>query len=808
MIRRSIIFLHKVLVLAVAILGSNAFVQPVFAQPQDNATVELEEVVIMGSRSNKPRSAIESTVPVDVFSETELNAFGNQADITDTLKALVPSYTATPATGDGSAFVRPTSLRGMAPDQMLVLVNGKRRHRSALVHFFAPAAGNGAHAVDIGMIPSIALKNVEVLRDGAAAQYGSDAIAGVMNLQLKDADEGGQIQLQYGEFFEGEQSTRISANGGFAIGNNGFLNMSFENVDNDALSRGVQRPDAQDLIDAGVAGVGADSPFNDSPLVQTWGRAETSANRFFFNAGFDLGNGDEAYMHGGYAEIDGRYRFVYRKGYVSDCSDAHETIKKLCDKSRIAAGTLRQGFTPYLDGSQTDKSLVAGIKGERDNGFFYDLSMGTGTNQLRYFLNNTIAPNLGVASDDSFQRDFDMGGYDQKETNINADFSKALSADLNLAFGAEWREETYIIISGEQAAINGHVSGLSTAQPESAGQFSRHNIALYTDLEHEISDDLLMQYALRYEDFSDFGSTVNGKVAGRYTVNDALTLRGSMSTGFHAPTPGQSNISTLITDIGSNGNLVEDALVPAASATAKQFGGKALKEEESVNISLGFTSQISDNTTLTFDMYQIEVDDRIYRTGKIDNGNVGTISFYTNAMDVEHQGFDLVLTSSFELIPGMDTLASFAYNHNSIDVIDQKTINGVKPVSDKLVEDIENNYPEDRWVLNTMTNINDRLSLMVRLNFYGKHYDELGEIGADEDPSAEIDWIVYTDIELGYDLNENLRITAGGANIFDKYVDEIRAPNANSMAMGLPYPRRTAANYEGGSWYLRANYSF
>ena len=808
MIRRSIIFLHKVLVLAVAILGSNAFVQPVFAQPQDNATVELEEVVIMGSRSNKPRSAIESTVPVDVFSETELNAFGNQADITDTLKALVPSYTATPATGDGSAFVRPTSLRGMAPDQMLVLVNGKRRHRSALVHFFAPAAGNGAHAVDIGMIPSIALKNVEVLRDGAAAQYGSDAIAGVMNLQLKDADEGGQIQLQYGEFFEGEQSTRISANGGFAIGNNGFLNMSFENVDNDALSRGVQRPDAQDLIDAGVAGVGADSPFNDSPLVQTWGRAETSANRFFFNAGFDLGNGDEAYMHGGYAEIDGRYRFVYRKGYVSDCSDAHETIKKLCDKSRIAAGTLRQGFTPYLDGSQTDKSLVAGIKGERDNGFFYDLSMGTGTNQLRYFLNNTIAPNLGVASDDSFQRDFDMGGYDQKETNINADFSKALSADLNLAFGAEWREETYIIISGEQAAINGHVSGLSTAQPESAGEFSRHNIALYTDLEHEISDDLLMQYALRYEDFSDFGSTVNGKVAGRYTVNDALTLRGSMSTGFRAPTPGQANISTLITDIGSNGNLVEDALVPAASATAKQFGGKALKEEESVNISLGFTSQISDNTTLTFDMYQIEVDDRIYRTGKIDNGNVGTISFYTNAMDVEHQGFDLVLTSSFELIPGMDTLASFAYNHNSIDVIDQKTINGVKPVSDKLVEDIENNYPEDRWVLNTMTNINDRLSLMVRLNFYGKHYDELGEIGADEDPSAEIDWIVYTDIELGYDLNENLRITAGGANIFDKYVDEIRAPNANSMAMGLPYPRRTAANYEGGSWYLRANYSF
>ena len=806
MIRRSMIFLHKILLLIPVVSIALVFAQPAIAQ--DSATAELEEVAVIGSRSNKPRSAIESTVPVDVFSETEINAFGNQADITDTLKALVPSYTATPATGDGSAFVRPTSLRGMAPDQMLVLVNGKRRHRSALVHFFAPAAGNGAHGVDVAMIPSIALKNIEVLRDGAAAQYGSDAIAGVMNLQLKDAAEGGQIQVQYGEFFEGEQSTRLSANGGFAIGNNGFLNLSFENVDNQALSRGVQRPDAQDLIDAGVTGVGADSPFGDAPLVQTWGRPETSGNRLFFNAGLDFGNGSEAYMHGGYAETDGRNRFFYRKGYDSDCLVANKSIAELCEDEDWQAGTLRQGFTPYLDGAQTDKSLVAGIKGEQGNGFFYDISVGTGSNQLRYFLNNTIAPNLGVAADGSFQRNFDMGGYDQKETNINADFSKLLTADINFAFGAEWREEAYIIISGEQAAIDGVVSGLQTAQPESAGKFSRHNIALYTDLEHDINDDLLMQYALRYEDFSDFGSTVNGKVAGRYTANNALTLRGSISTGFHAPTPGQANISTLITANVSGSGLIQEGLVPAASALAEQYGGKDLKEEESVNISLGFTSQVGDNTTLTFDIYQIEVDDRIYRTGNIETETGGLISFYTNAMSVEHQGFDLVLTSSFELIPGMETLASLAYNHNSIDVIDQKIINGVKPVSDKLVEYIENNYPTDRWVLNTMTNINDKLSLMARLNFYGKHYDERGRIGADEDPSAEIDWIVYTDIELSYDVSDSLQITAGGANIFDKYIDDVRAPNANGIAAGLQYPRRTAANYEGGSWYLRANYSF
>jgi iron complex outermembrane receptor protein len=324
-----------------------------------------------------------------------------------------------------------------------------------------------------------------------------------------------------------------------------------------------------------------------------------------------------------------------------------------------------------------------------------------------------------------------------------------------------------------------------------------------------MSDELLVQYAVRYEDFSDFGSTANGKVAARYSVNDVFTVRGSMSTGFHAPTPGQANVSTVITTFdGTTGLQVEEGLVRPTSAAALAAGGAPLKEEESFNMSLGFTTELGDSTTLTFDMYQVAVDDRIYRTGDIPNGTGGSVSFYTNALDVEHQGFDLVLSSSFELVSGMDTTASFAYNHNTIEVTGQKTINGIRPVSDSLIEDMENNYPENRFVLNTLTNISDDLSLMARLNFYGEHYDERGRIGADTDPSALIDSIVYLDIELGYDVNDNLRITAGGSNILDEYVDEIGAPNANRMSVGLQYPRRTAANYEGGSWYLRANYSF
>jgi len=780
------------------------------ALAQDASELNIEEVVTVGSRSNEPRSVTDSPVPVDVFSEAELAAFGNQADLTDTLKALVPSYTATPATGDGSAFIRPTSLRGMASDQTLILVNGKRRHRSALVQFFAPAAGNGAHGVDIGMIPSIALSNIQVLRDGAAAQYGSDAIAGVMDFKLKDASEGGQVQVQYGEFFEGEQSTKVAANGGFALGQDGFLNLSFESVDNDALSRGIQRPVGQGLIDAGVPNVGADSPFGDAPFVQSWGRPETSGERVFFNMGSaDASSDTTLYAHGGYAETDGRYRFFYRAGYDTDCTAGHSTIAALCQDDNWVPDTLRQGYTPFLDGAQKDMTLVAGIKGEMSNGTSYDVSIGSGSNELRYFLNNTTAPSLGVAADGSFQRDFDMGGYDQDETNINADFGKTLSSNVFLAFGAEWREESFTTVPGEQAAIDGNTSGMSSVKPGDAGEFSRDNIALYVDMEHDISDELMLQYALRYEDFSDFGSTVNGKVAGRYTMSDSVTLRGSVSTGFHAPTPGQANVSTTITTFdGSTGLQVEEGLVRPTSAGALAVGGAPLKEEESVNMSLGFTADIADNTTLTFDMYKVAVDDRIYRTGDIDNGSGGSISFYTNAMDVEHQGFDLVLATSFELMSGMDTMASVAFNHNTIDVVGQKTINGVKPVSDSLIEDIENNYPENRLVFNTFTNINEQWSLMARLNFYGEHYDERGSIGAATDPSAQIDSVIYLDVELGYDMTDNLRLTAGGSNIFDEYVDEIGAPNANRMSVGLQYPRRTAANYEGGSWYVRAQYDF
>ena len=353
---------------------------------QDGADEFIEEIVTTGSRSAKPRSAGDSPVPVDVINADDFTAMGNTADLTDNLKALVPSYTATPATGDGSAFVRPTSLRGTAPDQALVLINGKRRHRSALVQFFAPAAGNGAHGVDIGMIPGMALKRVEVLRDGAASQYGSDAIAGVFNFILKDANEGGSVKVQYGEFFDGEQSLHGGANIGLPIGDIGFVNATIEFTDNDALSRGIQRPDAQALIDAGTPEVGTDAPFGDAPLVQTWGRPETSGVRVFVNSGFELSNSSELYARFSLAETDGRYRFFYR-------SPTHSSLT--AHRAEGYTG-LPGGFTPYLDGAQEEASYDVGVNGEFDSGILYVISFNYGKNELDYFLNNTVHPDFGL----------------------------------------------------------------------------------------------------------------------------------------------------------------------------------------------------------------------------------------------------------------------------------------------------------------------------------------------------------------------------------------------------------------------------
>ncbi|NQZ12424.1 MAG: TonB-dependent receptor, partial [Algicola sp.] len=505
-----------------------------------------------------------------------------------------------------------------------------------------------------------------------------------------------------------------------------------------------------------------------------------------------------------YADTFGRYRFFYR-------NPGHSTLEKLRTEDGYNGPLNDTGFTPFLDGDQTDFSAIVGLEGAFEGGTYYDFSLSKGSNELDYFLNNTINADLGLTGDLSIpQMDFDVGGYKQEEVNVNADFSTPVGDSLNVAYGGEWREETYTVIAGEaNAYLGGGSSGFKGITPQDSGKYARDNYAVYVDVEQDATDELLVQYALRYEDYSDFGSTTNWKVAANYHLTDEVSLRGAVSTGFHAPTPGQSNIRTTITTFdGTTGAQIEEGLIPATDPRAVLAGGQAIKQEESTNLSFGVSSELGSNTTLTLDFYQIEVDDRIYRTGNIGQADGTSISFYTNAIDVKHSGFDLVVTSDIDWSGGLSTDVSLAYAYNKIEVTGQRMVSGAQPVHDNTVEDIENNFPKSRFVLTTNTAFGDDWNLMLRANYYGSHYDERGEIGNPADLSAQIGAIVYIDAQLTYQLNDDVKLKLGFANMFDEYIDEIDAPNANRQSVGLQYPRRSAANYEGGSWYLGMAYSF
>jgi len=353
---------------------------------------------------------------------------------------------------------------------------------------------------------------------------------------------------------------------------------------------------------------------------------------------------------------------------------------------------------------------------------------------------------------------------------------------------------------------------LNGFKPQDSGTFSRNNFAVYADVEHDVTEKFLMQYAVRYEDFSDFGSTVNGKIAGRYILSDSITFRAAASTGFKAPTPGQSNVRTTITTFdGATGLQVEEGLVPPTSAGALAAGGAPLKEEKSVNYSGGVATRLGEKTSLTVDAYRIRVKDRIYRTGDIPlpgSSTGATVSFYTNALTVVSKGIDVVLTSNVTWNDQIDTDVSFAGSYNKVNVTKQNPVGGILPVSASVIEDIENNYPNLRFVLSANTHFGENWDWLVRANFYGSHYDERGTIGAATNPSAKISEIVYFDTELGYQATDNVRFAVGAVNVFDSFIDKVGPPNANRLSVGLQYPRRSAANYEGGSWYAKLVFTY
>ncbi len=762
--------------------------------------LSMNDILVTGTR-NRGRTAIQSPVPIDNFSGLMLERQGN-GDMTETLKNVVPSFAATPLTGDGAAFVRPTSLRGLPPDEVLILVNSKRRHRSALISHFGAAMNVGAQAADIGHIPGLALKNLEVLRDGASAQYGSDAIAGVMNFILKDASDGIEVQAQSGVWYEGENENKVAVNVGLPLTSKGFLNITGEYSTSPELSRGGQDFDA-------IGVVGAKDP------AMNWGRPKTNGFRGVWNAGIQLNQKAQLYSFGNYADTYGRYSFFYRDPGNKDLQTMPSDPNNANSAPFSWANDLPAGFTPQLEGDQTDLGAVAGLKGNFDNGLVYDVSTSYGSNRLDYLLLGSLNGSYGPDS----QRDFHPGDLKQENLNFNLDLSYAVSSNLNIAGGAEWRQETYTMFAGDEQSWNAGpyarvgdlidpatganytspgvgANGMAGTNPNFANDFVSENWATYVDAEWDASEDLLLQLALRHEDYKEFGTTDDFKVAGRYNVSEGFVVRGAVSTGFRVPSPGQANVTTIVTTFdGITQEQTQEGTISPTSTLAQQFGGKALTPEEAVNISIGIAANPNESLRFSADVYQIEVSDRIVKSRNIvidGNPSFAQIAFYTNSLETKTRGFDLVATWN----GSRNTDVSLAYNYNNTEVVKQTQVNDVNPVSDQGVFNLENNLPKHRATV-TLNQKFGKIGTTLRGNFYGSTRDESG-------PREDVDAAMLLDLEVSYPLANNITVIGGANNLLNQYPTKIDT----RLSQGMPYPRRTPIGYLGGMAYLRVIYNF
>ncbi len=827
---------HFITSLSVLALAGSLSAPQVLAQ--EGAEEVLEEVVTLGSRT-KPRSVTDSPAPVDVFSGDELAAQGG-SDMSDLIRNVVPSFNVNDQPiSDAATLVRPANLRGLAPDHTLLLVNGKRRHRAAVITWLGNGISNGSQGPDIAAIPGSAIKSVEVLRDGAAAQYGSDAIAGVMNFQLKDASDGGSIDVKYGEYSEGDgEQYTIAINKGLPLGDDGFLNLTAEYSSLEATDRSVQRADAQGLIDDGYVGV----PVN----AMIWGTPEVDDDiKVFANFGIQLSEAIELYGYTNYNNKTAEGGFYYRNptnrggvygdgnellvgdltpndgnacptvALTGNTPDAAAFAQVVADPNCFSfQETIPGGFTPRFGGEVTDTALLIGLRGEEGD-LSWDVSAYYGKNEADFFINNTLNASMGPDS----PRDFDPGAYEQEDINFNVDFVYALTDQVGLAFGVEYRTEEFTIKPGEFASYtDGGLGdqGFSTSSngfpgfaPSISGSWERKNYAAYFDVEYDVTDEFLVTTAIRFEDFDDFGTTTNFKVGANYSITEDFGLRATLSTGFKAPTPGQTNASNLSTQ-NVNGVLVNQGTIPSTSAVALAAGGKALEPEESENFTIGTYFSVG-AVDVTIDYFHIDVSDRLnlssekaltpaQRAQLIAEGIAGVddiaeFRFFTNDFDTNTSGIDIVASMDTEWLDGMTTW-SLAYNYTKTEVekFNPTTVDDIR------VKQIEETTPDTRWNFTAVHQM-DALRFTGRVSYYGDFFDN--EAGGTFDDATTLD------LEMAYDLNENSIVTVGGRNVTNEKGCTVDSCSTSSRTdLGNKYSQFSPFGFNGAHWYARYQYSF
>ncbi|MCL5244408.1 TonB-dependent receptor [Cellulophaga sp. 20_2_10] len=765
----------------------------------------LDEIQLVGSRSPK-RTATDTAVPIDVLDVAEIASNTGKAEVSDILQYAAPSFNATKQSGsDGADHIVPASLRGLGPDQTLVLVNGKRRHQSSLVNIFG-TRGRGNSGTDLNAIPTSAIKRIEVLRDGASAQYGSDAIAGVINIVLKTKTDGFSGGVTYGAYstaigdgwaeetgetlynVEGENrldgkdkrfdgaTTKIDVNYGMPLGQNGgYLNLTTEFLSKEKTLR------------PGFS------------WRKGYGGAAIDGFNFMINSAVPIDENTEVYAFGGRNYRDTNANAFSRDGFADG-------------DNRAVPSLYPNGFTPQITSLITDASLSAGVRHTMENGWNMDFNNTYGKNNFHYFVKNTNNASLKDAS----PTDFDAGGHYLSMNTTGLEFNKYfedVAAGLNVAYGFEYRTENFGIFSGEEASYSlyddngvavtnpatqsaaqdsngddlpGSSQGFPGYGPANEVDRSRTNYGIYVDSELNVSEEFMVGGALRYENYSDFGNTFNFKLASRYKVSDNLAFRGSVSSGFRAPSLAQLYYNLIFTNIVA-GRSVPSLLSANNSTVTKAFGIGQLTEEKAFNASLGFT-YTNGGFSATIDAYSISVDDRIILTDNFTDQTVlgplgvDAAQFFANGVDTRTSGLDIVLNYSTALGSEGKLNVGLIGNFNDLEVkeihngnLNEFTFFG--PLSQAYLEAAA---PDYKFGLNlgyatSKFNIQSTLTQFSEVQLQDFQWvDTPATTQAEADALYPVATDVYeaalvVDLSAGYQFCKNLKLTIGANNLFNKY---------------------------------------
>ncbi|RPD50163.1 TonB-dependent receptor [Hymenobacter sediminis] len=820
------------------------------ARLTDNETA-LNEVVVTGSRATEGRSNILTTSPVDVISAREIKAYA-QTDVTQILTYIAPSFQSSRQTvTDGTDFVDPATLRGLGPDQVLVLVNGKRRHTSALVNING-TPGRGSVGTDMNVIPPAAIKRIEVLREGAAAQYGSDAIAGVINIQLKDDTTGVFASSTVGQTVEGDgELVQADANAGFGLGRRGFLNVSGQFSNRSFVDR--SRPDTAPLIYLGSGGT-YPSGLSDQQKLDLKAQDDALVTERGFNRrNIRVGSSDVrtygGFVNGAYTVAPRLNMEVYVAGGLTRRTGRAGALYRLPNQATQSDLTIYpNGYLPFINSTVDDASLITGIRGTV-LGFAADLSNTYGRNSLRYDVTNTLNASLPQGTSPT---EFYAGTLIFQQNTVNLGFSRKFTSvpalsTLNVAFGGEFRTDMFEIEAGEEgsyAAGNRTVNGARAAfgaqgfpgyKPQDATDRSRTNVAGYLDLESDITEKLLVSVAGRAERYSDFGSNFSGKLAARYSILPDLAVRGNLGNGFRAPSLQQRYFTNSSTQFTS-GELREVLTTNNDDPLTRAFGIGPLKQEKSKNYSLGLTARMLKTITLTVDAYQIDIKDRIVLSSQFNRGNadvntiLGTlpvqgIQFFANAVDTRTRGIDIVANERLQLSADSRLTLTAAANFNETTVrgFNSSAFIDAKPSLQNTLFDraqrarLENGQPRSKINLSA-----DYGYKIFSVNLRTVRFGEVQTKDANPDRSF-IDqtfsarWV--TDLVLSAQVIKNVGVSIGANNLFNVYPDRLyQDPNNNPSS--LSYSTLDATNrgrfpynsnqfgYSGAFYFGRVNLSF